>query len=243
MEKSLLFTTLLYCNFLFGSTFTVTNSSDSGPGSFRQALIDLNNSSPIESDTIEFGPLVILPIILSSELPIINRRVIIYGNNAIIDGNGRYRFTTIFEKSEIHDLNFQNGNASGHLLAIGTNSTCIMVNCSFINNISMSAILSNALGELTLDNCEFVNNSVSGSFTNGVLDISANSLLTQLIDCNFNGNSAHQNVSILNGGSRLILTGANTFGQDELIRLNQSNAEVEIIDGEVISGMELIIVL
>ena len=60
-------------------TFTVTNTADSGPGSFRQAILDSNARS--SRDTIAFnipgaGP---HSIVLQTPLPIINNSVIIDG--------------------------------------------------------------------------------------------------------------------------------------------------------------------
>ena len=64
---------------LAADTFTVTNTNDSGPGSFRQAIIDANNNSG--KDRIEFdipgkGPHTIKP---NSGLPLITDPVVIDG--------------------------------------------------------------------------------------------------------------------------------------------------------------------
>jgi hypothetical protein len=67
---------------LAAATFTVTNTTDSGPGSLRQAILDSNANGFNDSDTIEFnipgaGPRVIAP---TSTLPTIQTR------NITIDG-------------------------------------------------------------------------------------------------------------------------------------------------------------
>src|SRR5262245_6925525 len=62
------------------ATFTVTNANDTGPGSFRQAILS-GNANPLTADTITFqigsGPQVIT---LSSALPAITGPTTIAGN-------------------------------------------------------------------------------------------------------------------------------------------------------------------
>ena len=64
---------------LSASTYTVSNLSDSGPGSFRQAILDANANAGLR-DTIEFGVAgTITPL---TQLPTINDAVVINGYSA-----------------------------------------------------------------------------------------------------------------------------------------------------------------
>ncbi|NGX31412.1 MAG: hypothetical protein K940chlam8_00780 [Chlamydiae bacterium] len=69
---------LFFSSLLFGATFTVLNTNDSGPESLRQAVIDANATPAL--DTINFGALPITPnISLVSRLDAIAKPVIING--------------------------------------------------------------------------------------------------------------------------------------------------------------------
>ena len=71
------------------ATFTVSNLSDSGAGSLRQAILDANATTG--ADTITFG--VDGTITLASSLPAINDDLTIDGNgqNVTISGNNSVR--------------------------------------------------------------------------------------------------------------------------------------------------------
>lgn len=73
----------------FSASYTVTTNADSGPGSLRQALINLNTSSD-SSNTINIQA-GIGQITLTSNLPLIVKPVTINGNNTEIFGQRQFR--------------------------------------------------------------------------------------------------------------------------------------------------------
>lgn len=73
----------------FSANFNVSNNSDAGAGSFRQAITDLNSSGD-PTNTITFTPPA-LSITLGSDLPVIQKSVLISGNSAIVDGASSHR--------------------------------------------------------------------------------------------------------------------------------------------------------
>jgi fibronectin-binding autotransporter adhesin len=103
-----------------GADFNVTTNADTGPGSLRQAIINLNASSdPTNNITINSGIGIIR---LSSSLPLIQHPVTINGNNVYIDGQNLYRSFS-FQLSTpdaitINDMHIENclgkGGNGGH---------------------------------------------------------------------------------------------------------------------------------
>ncbi len=73
----------------FSANFNVSNNSDSGAGSFRQAITDLNSSGD-PTNTITFTSPA-LSITLGSDLPVVQKSVLISGNSAVVDGASSYR--------------------------------------------------------------------------------------------------------------------------------------------------------
>jgi uncharacterized protein with beta-barrel porin domain len=98
------------------ATFMVTNINDSGPGSFRQALLDA--AAQPGADTIVFSPsLMGQTLTLSSALPAINGAVTIDGAGVIINGNA-YPGLTAAE-----DVTVENMTVRGGAGANGANGT------------------------------------------------------------------------------------------------------------------------
>ena len=64
--------------------FAVTNNNDSGPGSFRQAIVNANAAGG--NNTISFGVNTAGTITLASDLPAINGNVTIAAYGATLNG-------------------------------------------------------------------------------------------------------------------------------------------------------------
>jgi len=103
---------------IHAGTIVVTSSSDSGPGSFRQALLDATSGDDINFDTAIFPAANPTIIYLSSALPSITQgNLIIFGGGiseemnlvdagVIIDGSGLSGFEDGFRQKL--DLEFGN---------------------------------------------------------------------------------------------------------------------------------------
>ncbi|HEY8401782.1 MAG TPA: gliding motility-associated C-terminal domain-containing protein [Cytophagaceae bacterium] len=86
----------LTTTFSIAATFTVTNINDSGPGSFRQAIIDANTNAGTDNINFNIPGTAPFTITLWSALPAITEAVIISGNtqpgwsegNPVIELNG-----------------------------------------------------------------------------------------------------------------------------------------------------------
>ena len=97
-------------SFVYAMSYTVTNNADSGAGTLRQAIIDLNASGGA-SNTISFSSL--FSISLSTSLPQIQKAVDILGNSSVIDGSGQWRIFASVANLSIQDCTLQNGLALG----------------------------------------------------------------------------------------------------------------------------------
>ena len=159
-STTLLFMCLL--NFSWAqTTYTVTNSNDSGPGSLRQAILDaeVNPGADIIDLTGLTGT-----ITLSTGLPNITEDLTINGagsTSTIIDGNNQIRpffiggagvNDTNAPVVNINDLTIQNGYAEGESPQQGNaGAGAGMGGAMFINN-----------GDVTINNVVFSGNSVLG---------------------------------------------------------------------------------
>lgn len=99
------------------STFTVTNTNDSGAGSLRQAITDANSNGE-GLDIINFSSSVSGTILLSSSLPTITSALTIDGpGEAILSLSGQNMHRIFFINSigtvTINDLTLTNGRAKG----------------------------------------------------------------------------------------------------------------------------------
>ena len=154
-----------------GATFTATNTTDSGSGSLRQAILDANAATG--DDVIAFT--VTGTITLDSALPTVT-------DNTTILGPGTNLLTV-------------SGNNSVPIFAVasGTNLTTIsgltLANGVARNNLNGAAILN--LGRLTILNCAFVNNQNIGGWGGGGWGGAIfNSGELSLFDTTFSGNQA-----------------------------------------------------
>jgi predicted outer membrane repeat protein len=119
------------------TTFSVTNTNDSGLGSLREAILAANTT--VGDDTIDFNlsgcPCVIL---LSSTLPLITGTLNIVGPGAdqlAIDGNNSVRvFEAYIVPVTLSDLTIQNGYTTGAGAGINSTSELILTNVNLLSN-------------------------------------------------------------------------------------------------------------
>jgi Chlamydia polymorphic membrane protein (Chlamydia_PMP) repeat len=121
---------------LRADTITVTNTNDSGPGSLRQALADVN-----DGDTIDFA--VTGKIALTSGELLVDRRIVISGsgaNNLGLDGNGMSRVLYIAPRTTavISGLTISNGNESNGGGVYNDHATLTLTNCVISGNVAAS---------------------------------------------------------------------------------------------------------
>lgn len=190
MTKNIILTilsTILLTGWINAATITVTNTNDSGIGSFRQAILDV-----MDGDEITFSAQGVITLV--SELPIINETITITGHTdgTVISGNNACRILTVQIETgtlTLNNLNFKdaystNGAASG-LYAITGNDGLINLNrCSFYNCSSTGsqayggAIATSA--DLNLTNCTISENTAAES--GGALATISNCSVT-LLNC------------------------------------------------------------
>ena len=147
---SLALATVAQARSSFATTFVVTNTADSGPGSLREALESANASSG--TDTIIFE--VDGTILLASPLPPVTEDLSIDGNgHAInIDGAGAYR---IFEvpagtNLRIFQLVLENSYGSPEGGAIWNAGVLKVQQCTLSSNVSLTGGAIYSSGSLTV---------------------------------------------------------------------------------------------
>lgn len=113
--------TIAFSALSWGGSFTVTSNNDTGPGSLRQAILDLNSSTDSSNTiTIDSG---LATITLASDLPLIEKSVSITTSGAtpqVIDGNAKqFRLLSTLSNDgsslsiSIQNCTLQNGGAIG----------------------------------------------------------------------------------------------------------------------------------
>ena len=80
--------TIALSNPALAASFTVTNTSDSGPGSLRDAITQANAAGGTNTITLQPG---LGAIALASNLPLVATSVSINGNGNTLDGASTYR--------------------------------------------------------------------------------------------------------------------------------------------------------
>ena len=160
---------------LHAATFTVTTTSDSGPGSLRQAIIDANATGG--GIIINFNTTG--SITLASPLPAISTNMAIAGpgtNLLSVSGNNLVRVLklNIGTTNIISGLTIANGRATGY---------------------ANGAAIANA-GSLTISNCALINNTNFGGWGGAIYNSGALSIL----DSTISGNTVYGE-SGGNGGS------------------------------------------
>ncbi len=117
----LLCSLICYSAQLDSASYSVTSNTDSGSGSLRQAILDLNKTGSPAGNliTINEG---LPPITLQSDLPPLGKKVAILTNGAVpqvIDGQGKYRLFTSFSTTFIQNCMLIKGAAFGKSKAPG----------------------------------------------------------------------------------------------------------------------------
>ena len=91
------FSLIIFSSSLCAASFTVSTNADSGAGSLRQAILNINASSDLSNTiTINTG---LSPIVLSNDLPVIQKQVGISTTGTtpqVIDGDSQFRLITSF---------------------------------------------------------------------------------------------------------------------------------------------------
>lgn len=182
------------------ATFTVTNTTNSGAGSLRQAIIDANGAAGADTIIFAIGPAAFQQISLQSELTITSDMTIDGSNtkNLLLLGTSNVRIFNITNANvQINDLNIWSGQPSapangGGLLINGGTTTLNGVSIQFCSAGNGGGIALLA-GNLVMQNSTFYGNQSTlqggGLFVN-----SANSVAT-ITSSTFVFNNATQNGS------------------------------------------------
>lgn len=152
-----LFISLAWLSIASASTFNVTTNLDSGEGSLRQAITDLNASG--SGGTIAFSS-GLGTITLSDDLPVIIKTVIIEGAGNTVSGDGKFRVFSIntvkTETVDIRNLTIAHGYNKG---ADGPNGTTTGGGGGYLG--AGGGIFVNS-GILSVSNVSFLSNAAVG---------------------------------------------------------------------------------
>ncbi len=184
-------TLLLVGSSSFSSTITVTNSANSGAGSFRQAVLDASANDTIRFDVSTDGN----TIVLSSQVTI-NKDLVVIGNDSlstIISGGGAIRCLEIDNEVYIEGIRFIDGviSNSGGAINVDQTGNLTLFACHFQNNQAGAggAVNNHYTGNTEIYNCSFYGNlALNGNFGGGAISISFGntSVNTIIIDnCTF----------------------------------------------------------
>jgi hypothetical protein len=174
------------------ATINVTSTLDSGAGTLRQAIIDLNAQTG--SHTITFTGLT-GTITLASALPALTKSMTITGpglSSLTISGNNLYRvfdLTQIAITVSISNLTIANGKVTGNGAGVNnpgvsnfTVTNCLFTNCYANGTYAVGgAIYSN--GTMTVTNCSFTSNTAATSSCIAMQGV------TTVGNCTFSGNT------------------------------------------------------
>lgn len=180
------------------ATFTVTNTNDSGSGSFRQAVIAANSSSG--ADTIVFEPSVFSnpqTVLLSGTIGVVEALAIIGPGPGLltISGNSKVSPFDISAAPTNTPISFSGLKFTDTIEAALTcqNEALTVTNCVFMNNTgggSSGAITAyNASAIVKVFDSLFANN--NGDYGPGIRATAPQSLVIE--GCTFTGNQAKQN--------------------------------------------------
>ncbi|MEL6657965.1 MAG: NosD domain-containing protein, partial [Bacteroidota bacterium] len=196
---------LLWCVLLVPlwtmAQITVTSTADSGPGTLRQAVIDIPAGGTIDFNV--GGPIVLT----SGQIDLTkNMTLDATGPGVTIDGNGNSRIFGVYSSAVVNLLEVEMTNANAPAafggaieISIGTLNAS---NCTFSNNIGGNGgAVSVAFGTGNFVNCNFINNTSTAQA--GALDLNTNGNFS-VINCLFYNNSSPSN-----GGAISIAFNAN----------------------------------
>lgn len=217
-------------------SFTVSNNNDSGTGSLRQAILDANANATI--DTIFLYPDTVH---LLTQLPAITGNLLMIGhaNGSVLNravSGGLFRHlevssgTCTFQNIEL--INGETGGVqSGGSIYIHAGATVVISGCTFAGNKAAGdgGAIAN-IGTLSLYNCTFFDNRVTGLTRGGALFNDA--IIMALVHCTFSDNNGASSGTIRNNGTIVNMTNtiiANTVGagtdmdNNGLIGVNNTN--------------------
>jgi hypothetical protein len=177
------------------TTFTVTNLSDSGAGSLRQAITDANAAAGADNITFSISG----TITLASTLPTVTDAAGLTmdgtGQTLTISGNNAVRVLQVAVNASltVKNLTIANGDASSDLGGgIDNSGVTTVVNSTLSGNSATSgfggAINNRANGALTVTNSTFSGNSTTSGFGGGIYN---NGTTVTITNSTFSGNSAN----------------------------------------------------
>ena len=218
------------------TTFTVTNTNDSGTGSLREA-INSANASP--GSLINFSE-VSGTIMLASSLPAISQDMTITGPGAnllTISGNNEFQILRISSgTTTLSGLTFANALVnSGNDGAILNFSTLTVINCMFIHNsaphnLGGGAIFNNA--SLTVNGSTFANNTAQ-LFGGAIVSTTYGTLVVN--NSTFFANSANQGGAIYSEGP-LILSNSTISGNSAYAGGGIFNGGASSVSNSILTG-------
>jgi hypothetical protein len=209
----------------YAVTFTVTNKTDTDPGSLRDAILQANANAngPGVVDVIEFQAGLAGQITLTTGELEITDDLIITGPGAgvlTVSGNDASRIFNMTggEEFVISDLRIADGNASGTqpdslggaILLQSTNSNVELNDCVFEDNttsgdLGLGIITSGVpFVNLVVNRCSFTNNSTTatgdGLASGGVFGTGGTNYSLQVNDSTFTSNFAQSDTGLVLGG-------------------------------------------
>jgi len=206
--KNLCFIVMLAGLTANGQSITVTNTNDTGAGSFRQAVADIAAGGTILFDASANGT-----IILESAVTI-NKNITINGNgddDTVFSGGGTNRILTVtgVDALNINNAGFINGSAADNGGAIlSTSSTVLINNAAFTGNEANGAAATQGGGAIfidggtvTVNSTNFTDNSATGtSGSGGAVLVGTGASLT-VNGATFTGNTASRAGGAIEGNS------------------------------------------
>lgn len=193
----------------------VTTTSDGGPGSLRQAVLDA--AALPGAETITFAPA------LSGATITLTNEIILPGNMTIdasslpggvtLSGGNATRIFTVTTGQPVSllglTLTYGNGvganiSGVGGAVLVGFGSTLSMSRCTLLDNATAAngGAIENFQGTLTLLECTLVNNRAN-QFGGGIDNVAGALALTH---CTLVGNQANSGGGVFDGGGQLNLT-------------------------------------
>jgi trimeric autotransporter adhesin len=177
------------------ATFVVTNNSDAGSGSLRQAILDANANLGIDTITVNVGGSTVQVIGLQSELPAITEGV-------LIDGTTQFGYTPTSLKVELSGT-FAGGGANG--LTISSNEP-VTIRGLIINNFAGHGIVVNGGGgNVITGNIIGLDSTGTAALSNGSDGIKINNSVGNLIG---GTTAAERNIVSGNIGYGIFIGGA-----------------------------------